>query len=119
MSALTICNQRDLNCRQSSAIQCAVIAATTLTKHYRYTGSDSRYRERQHNNVRHVRIYPIEKEMKDCATETVEGQQEISRIAAARDQSGKDICQIRNVKSATGEVLMKDDERKERWALTC
>ena len=30
--------------------------------------------------------------------ETVEGQQEIYRIAAARDQSGKDICQIRNVK---------------------
>ena len=47
--------------------------------------------------------------------ETVEGQQEIYRIAAARDQSGKDICQIRNVKSATGEVLMKDDESKERW----
>ena len=39
--------------------------------------------------------------------ETVEGQQEIYRIAAARDQSGKDICQIRNVKSASGEVLMK------------
>ena len=47
--------------------------------------------------------------------ETVEGQQYIYRIAAARDQSGKDICQIRNVKSATGEVLMKDDEIKERW----
>ena len=47
--------------------------------------------------------------------ETVEGQQEIYRIAAARDQSGKDICQIRNVKSATGEVLMKDYESKERW----
>ena len=38
--------------------------------------------------------------------ETVEGQQEIYRIAAARDRSGKDICQIRNVKSATGEVLI-------------
>ena len=47
--------------------------------------------------------------------ETVEGQQEIYRIAAAWDQSGKDICQISNVKSATGEVLMKDDESKERW----
>ena len=47
--------------------------------------------------------------------ETVEGQQEIYRIAAARDQSGKGICQIRNVKSATGGVLMKDDESKERW----
>ena len=53
--------------------------------------------------------------------ETVEGQLEIYRISAARDQSGKDICQIRNVKSATGEVLMKDDESKERWVdnLTC
>ena len=30
--------------------------------------------------------------------ETVEGQQGIYRIAAARDQSGNDICQIRNVK---------------------
>ena len=49
--------------------------------------------------------------------ETVEGQQEIYRIEAARDQSGKDIilCQIRNVKSATGEVLKKDYESKERW----
>ena len=47
--------------------------------------------------------------------ETVEGQQDIYQIAAARDQSGKDICQIRNVKSATGEVLMKNDESKERW----
>ena len=47
--------------------------------------------------------------------ETVKGQQEIYRIVAARDRSGKDICQIRNVKSATGEVLMKDDEIKERW----
>ena len=47
--------------------------------------------------------------------ETVEGQQDIYQIAAARDRSGKDICQIRNVKSATGEVLMKDDEIKERW----
>ena len=47
--------------------------------------------------------------------ETVEGQQEIYRIAAARDQSGQDICHIRNVKSATGEVLMNDDESKERW----
>ena len=43
--------------------------------------------------------------------ETVEVQQEIYRIAAARDQSGKDICKIRNVKSATGEDLMKDDEK--------
>ena len=47
--------------------------------------------------------------------ETIEGQQEIYRIAAARDRSGKDICQIRNVKIATGEVLMKDDENNERW----
>ena len=47
--------------------------------------------------------------------ETVEGQQDIYRIAAARDRSGKDICQIRNVKSATGEVSKKDDEIKERW----
>ena len=29
--------------------------------------------------------------------ETVEGQQEIYRIAAARDRSGKDICQIRKM----------------------
>ena len=47
--------------------------------------------------------------------ETVEGQLDIYQIAAARDRSGKDMCQIRNVKSATGEVLMKDDDIKERW----
>ena len=39
----------------------------------------------------------------------------VPEIAAARERPGKDICQIRNVKSATGEVLMKDDESKERW----
>ena len=47
--------------------------------------------------------------------ETVEGQQEIYRIVAARDQSGKGHIQIRDAKSATGDVLMKDDESKERW----
>ena len=46
--------------------------------------------------------------------ETVEGQQDIYRIAAARDRSGKDICQICNVKSAKGDILMKDDESKGR-----
>ena len=47
--------------------------------------------------------------------ETVEGQQEIYRIAAVRERPGKAICQIRNAKSATAEVLMKADERKKRW----
>ena len=37
------------------------------------------------------------------------------RMFALSCLSGKDISQIRNVKSATGEVLMKDDESKERW----
>ncbi len=37
----------------------------------------------------------------------------IYRVAAARDRSGKEI----NVKSAKGDVLMKDDESKERWGL--
>ena len=38
--------------------------------------------------------------------DTVEGQQDIYRIASARDRSGKDMCQIRNVKSETGEVIL-------------
>ena len=41
--------------------------------------------------------------------ETSEGQKDVYRIAAARDRSGKDIGQIRTIKSATGEVLMKDE----------
>ena len=54
--------------------------------------------------------------------ETVEGQQDIYRIAASRDRPGKNTCQIRNSKSVTGEVLMKDDESEERWGryfITC
>ena len=47
--------------------------------------------------------------------ETSEGQKDVYRIAAARDRSGKDIGQIRTIKSETGEVLMKDEYIRERW----
>ena len=47
--------------------------------------------------------------------ETSEGQKDVYRIAAARDSAGKDIVQIRTIKSATGEVLMKDEYIIERW----
>ena len=47
--------------------------------------------------------------------ETSEGQKHVYRIAAARDRAGKDIGQIRTIKSATGEVLMKDEYIRERW----
>ena len=40
--------------------------------------------------------------------ETSEGQKEIYRIAAARDRAGKDIGQMLTIKSATGDVLMRD-----------
>ena len=41
--------------------------------------------------------------------ETSEGQKDIYRIAAARDRAGKDIGQMRTIKSATGDVLMRDE----------
>ncbi len=47
--------------------------------------------------------------------ETSEGQKDVYRIAAARDRAGKDIGQIRTIKSATGEVQMKDEYIRERW----
>ena len=47
--------------------------------------------------------------------ETSEGQKDVYRIAAARDREGKDIGQIRTIKSAIGEVLMKDEYIRERW----
>ena len=47
--------------------------------------------------------------------ETSEGQTDVYRIAAARDRAGKDNGQIRSIKSATGEVLMKDEYISERW----
>ena len=47
--------------------------------------------------------------------ETSEGQKDVYRIAAARDRAGRDIGQIRTIKSATGEVLMKDEFIRERW----
>ena len=47
--------------------------------------------------------------------ETSEGQKDVYRIAAARDRAGKDIGQIRTIKSATGKVLMKDEYIRERW----
>ena len=47
--------------------------------------------------------------------ETSEGQKDIYRIAAARDRAGKDIGQMRTIKSATGYVLMRDEDIRERW----
>ena len=46
--------------------------------------------------------------------ETSEGQNDVYRIAAARDRARKDIGRIRTIKSATGEVLMKDEYIIER-----
>ena len=47
--------------------------------------------------------------------ETSEGQKDVYRIAAARYRTGKDNGQIRTIKNATGEVLMKDEYTRERW----
>ena len=47
--------------------------------------------------------------------ETSEGQKDIYRMAAARDRAGKDIGQMRTIKSATGDVLMRDEDIRERW----
>ena len=47
--------------------------------------------------------------------ETSEGQKDIYRIAAARDRAGKDIGQMRTIKSATGDVLMRYGDIRERW----
>ena len=47
--------------------------------------------------------------------ETGEGQKDVYRIAAARDREGKDIGQIRTIKSARGEVLMKYEYIRDRW----
>ena len=47
--------------------------------------------------------------------ETSEGQKYIYRIAATRDRAGKDIGQMRTIKSATGDVLMRDEDIRERW----
>ena len=47
--------------------------------------------------------------------ETSEGQKDVYRIAAARYREGQDIGQIRTIKSARGEVLMKDEYIRERW----
>ena len=47
--------------------------------------------------------------------ETSEGQKDIYRIAAARDRAGKDIGQMRTIKNATGDVLMRDEDILERW----
>ena len=47
--------------------------------------------------------------------ETSEGQKDIYMIAATRDRAGKDIGQMRTIKSATGDVLMRDEDIRERW----
>ena len=51
----------------------------------------------------------VKAEAIDGLYETSEGQKDVYRIAAARDRAGKDIGQIRTIKSATGEVVMKDE----------
>ena len=48
--------------------------------------------------------------------ETSEGQKYIYRIAAAWDRAGKDIGYMRTIKSATGDVLMRDKDIRERWS---
>ena len=50
--------------------------------------------------------------------ESSEGQKDIYRIAAARDRARKDIGQMRTIKSATGDVLMRDEDIRERWGST-
>ena len=47
--------------------------------------------------------------------ETSEGQKDIYRIATARNRAGKDIGHMRTIKSATGDVLMRDEDIRERW----
>ena len=47
--------------------------------------------------------------------ETSDVQKDIYRIAAARDRAGKDIGHMRTIKSATGDVLMRDEDIRERW----
>ena len=47
--------------------------------------------------------------------ETSEGQKYIYRIAAARDRAGKDIGHMRTIKSATGDVVMRYEDIRERW----
>ena len=47
--------------------------------------------------------------------ETSEGHKFIYWIAAARDRAGKDSGQMRTIKSATGDVLMRDEDIRERW----
>ena len=46
--------------------------------------------------------------------ETSEGQKDIYMITAARDRAGKHIGQMRTIKSATGDVLMRDEDIRER-----
>ena len=47
--------------------------------------------------------------------ETSEGHKDTYRIAAARDRAGKDIGHMRTIKSATGDVLMRNEDIRERW----
>ena len=47
--------------------------------------------------------------------DTSEGQKDIYMIAAARDRAGKYIGQMQTIKSATGDVLMRDEDFRERW----
>ena len=66
-----------------------------------------------------VQTSEIDSKESGCESESgsnSEGQKDVYRIAAARDRAGKDIGQIRTIKSATGEVLMKYDYIRERWA---
>ena len=48
--------------------------------------------------------------------ETSDGQKHIYRTAVASERAGKDVCQIGTVKSATGKVLTKEDDNKEKWS---
>ena len=47
--------------------------------------------------------------------ETKKGENELFKIAKQRNRQGKDVQQIRVIKSKTGEILMEEEKVKQRW----
>ena len=47
--------------------------------------------------------------------ETMEGENELFKIAKQRNRQGKDVQQVRVIKSKTGEMLTKEEKVKQRW----
>ena len=71
----------------------------------------------QENKLRKKWQWQETRHTRNCTKkmETKEGENELLKIAKQRNRQSKDVQQVRVIKSKTGEMLMEEEEVKQRW----